>query len=187
MYQYPNFEYTLPEMRIDDETYIMTSDVDMLPCKDYWSPNFDEISVYGYDLTDFTEYPICYIGMNAKSWREVMQIEKGLDVMNKVNSFLENIPNARSEKFEEWWGVDQQEITKRLSSLNVKHYTRMKSGDYAYGRVDRGNWNQTINQPTYIDSHLPRPAKSKDSIDKVYELLTRIDMIPSWYQNYTNE
>jgi hypothetical protein len=174
-------------LNIDDETYVMTSDVDMLPCYDYWKPNEDEISIYGYDLTDFSEFPICYIGMKAKLWREIMGVEKGSNVMDVINSFLKELPNATSDEFEKWWGVDQQEITKRLMPKEVRHYNRMKIGDYAYGRVDRGDWNKTLTQSHYIDSHLPRPAKHQDSYDKVNDLLLRIGFKPEWYNQYTNE
>ena len=68
-------------LNLDGEDYVMTSDVDMLPCSSYWNPSPNEITVYGYDLTDFTEFPICYIGMKVKSWREVMNLKSGENIM----------------------------------------------------------------------------------------------------------
>lgn len=174
-------------LNLNDDDYLLTSDVDMLPCSDYWKPNFDEISVYGYDLTDFSEFPICYIGMKAKLWREVMGVSKGDNVIESINRLLDCCPNAKSEDFYEWWGVDQQEITKILKEKAVQHYHRGKLGDYAVGRVDRGNWQLTINQSQFIDCHLPRPAKSETSINQVYELLNNLNLLPTWYKNYCYE
>ena len=174
-------------LNFNDDDYLLTSDVDMLPCSDYWKPNYDEISVYGYDLTDFTEFPICYIGMQAKLWREVMNVSKGDNVVEMINSLLDCCPNAKSEDFYEWWGVDQQEITKILKQRAVQHYPRGKSGDYAIGRVDRGNWIATLNQSQFVDCHLPRPAKSETSINQVQELLNNLNLLPTWYKNYCYE
>jgi hypothetical protein len=174
-------------LNFNDDDYLLTSDVDMLPCSDYWKPNFDEISVYGYDLTDYSEYPICYIGMKAKLWREVMNVSKGDNVIQMINSLLDSCPNAKSEDFYEWWGVDQQEITKILKQRAVQHYPRGKSGDYAIGRVDRGNWAVTLNQAQFIDCHLPRPAKNETSINQVQELLNNLNLLPTWYKNYCYE
>jgi len=175
-------------LNLNDDDYLLTSDVDMLPCSDYWKPNYDEISVYGYDLTDFfAEFPICYIGMQSKLWKEVMNVSKGDNVVEMINSLLDSCPNAKSEVFCEWWGVDQQEITKRLKQRAVQHYYRGKLGDYAIGRVDRGNWAVTLNQAQFIDCHLPRPAKSETSINQVQELLNNLNLLPTWYKNYCYE
>jgi len=174
-------------LNLDGEDYVMTSDVDMLPCSSYWNPSPNEITVYGYDLTDFTEFPICYIGMKVKSWREIMNIKSGENIMQSINDFLKNLPNAKSEVFEEWWGVDQQEITKRLSLKEVNHILRSKRGVYALGRVDRGDWDGTWNQDVLIDSHLPRPAKNEKSYNQVFELINRLNLLPNWYNTYCYE
>ena len=173
---------------IEDDSYVMTSDVDMLPCSDYWYYNEEDITVWGYDLTDYTEYPICYIGMKASAWRKVMSLSKNEnDVQQIIENFLDNCPNAKSDDFYKWWGVDQQEITKLLMQENIVIKTRGKLGDYAQGRVDRGNWNSTLEQSHYIDAHLPRPSKSHDSIEKVKHLLIKLNTKPEWYEEYTNQ
>jgi len=174
-------------LNLDDEEYVMTSYVDMLPCSNYWNPSPNEITVYGYDLTDFTEFPICYIGMKVKTWRDVMNLKSGENIMESINDFLNNLPNAKSEVFEEWWGVDQQEITKRLSLKEVNHILRSKRGDYATGRVDRGDWSGTLNQDVLIDSHLPRPAKNEKSYNEVFELINTLNLLPDWYNTYCYE
>jgi len=62
--------------------YIMTADVDMLTLdKDYFKPNEKAITVYGHDLTGYSQYPICYIGMPKDKWQEVMpavSLEQGI-------------------------------------------------------------------------------------------------------------
>ena len=107
--------------------------------------------------------------------------------MQSINDFLKNLPNAKSEVFEEWWGVDQQEITKRLTLKEVNHILRSKRGDYALGRVDRGDWDGTLNQDFFIDSHLPRPAKNEKSYNQVFELINTLNLLPNWYNTYCYE
>ena len=172
-------------LELKKEDYLLTSDVDMLPCFDYWKFEPNQITVWGYDLTDCTEYPICYIGMNVEKWRDVMNISPSDSLESQIESFLDKCPNAISEDFYKWWGVDQQEITKLLMPREVNIINRGKLGDYAIGRVDRGNWDSTLNQQSYIDAHLPRPAKSIDSIQKVQSLLLKLNLKPKWYEEYT--
>ena len=45
--------------------YLMTSDIDMIPLSDYWKFDPANITIWGHDLTGFTHYPICYIGMTT--------------------------------------------------------------------------------------------------------------------------
>lgn len=136
---------------------VMTGDIDMIPLSDYWEPNTTKITVYGYDLTGYTEYPICYLAMIREKWLDVMDIDS--NDFNPLFRDLEANPNSKSTNFYEYWGVDQQIATQRIkASLFAKEFInrgQLPNG-YATGRIDRGSWGTSIEQVEYIDAHLHR-------------------------------
>ena len=178
------------------EDYIMTTDVDLIPLSDYWKPNENNITVWGFDLTDYTEIPIGYIGMKAGKWREVMGLSS--DSYNSlIKRDLESIPNAHeSVEWEKRWSVDQQLITERLraTTFQIDHVKRGKyPNGYAVGRVDRGSWNLDGHEQ-YIDAHLLRDIyKQSDTgignLSKTMRLLYKIwpNEDFSWFRNYIIE
>lgn len=132
---------------------LMTSDMDLIPLSNYW--NAESLTVYGHDLTDFTEYPMGYILMTSNEWIEVMKLS-GDTEQDMLKDFTE-IKTAYSNEWYEWWGYDQQLITKRLNQygknkINFVNRTRRSTGTYAYGRIDRGDGMQVPNE-TLIDMH----------------------------------
>jgi hypothetical protein len=74
---------------------IMTSDVDMMPMRNYWNPMVNDITCYGRDLTGGSQQPICYIAMDASKWKQIipeLQIDELLDKYpNVFQPALENI------------------------------------------------------------------------------------------------
>lgn len=154
-----------------EDGIIMTGDVDMLPVSNYWDPKTNEITVYGHDLTGFSQYPMCYIAMTANKWREIIP-EKS------INALLDQYSNALSDDFEKWWSVDQQIITERLGRHYVKHVHRgreiVKGTGLARGRVDRFAWEETLKSPTQkIDAHMVRPF-SQEAVDQILEMIKPI-------------
>lgn len=142
---------------ISDE-YLMTSDVDMLPLSNYWKPDEKIITTWGRDLTDYGHYPICYIGMPAEKWRNVMGLEKSDTISDIIEKYLIAYPKAFSDKWTEWWQVDQDIITEKLLLLNPVVIERGKNGCcLAARRADRSDWNNTKDISYLIDAHLPHP------------------------------
>lgn len=147
---------------------IMIGDVDMIPLANYWHSTVDHITVYGFDLTGYSEYPMCYIAMTADRWREIMPEQSLLDLLDKI-------PNAKSDDFYKWWGIDQQVITERINTLKrpdeLVLVDRGKTGDYAKGRIDRGAWERTFNSDERkIDAHMLRPFNLEET-EKVMKLI----------------
>lgn len=173
-----------------DDDFIMTGDCDLIPLSDYWRPDVDSKTVYGFDLTDYTEFPICFISMKAKYWREVMKLTTG-DMDYNIKRDLDAMPNAKSDDFYSYWGVDQQLITQRLKPFNPTLINRGKySNGYATGRMDRGNWD--YNHTSFTDAHMFQQLyfkQNQDKFDKTMELLTSIwpDEDFGWWIKYTEE
>jgi hypothetical protein len=138
---------------------IMTADGDMMPCSNYWQPNEDEITCYGHDLTGGSHYPICYIAMSSDKWKTIMEITDE-DLMIQIERLLDKYEQAKSDNWEQWWQVDQDIITEKLRKENINSILRgfdNKFGFLAKGRIDRYNWNETLNIENPIDAHMPRP------------------------------
>jgi len=141
--------------------FIMTSDVDMMPLSGYWKPKPTELTCYGADLTDYREYPICYIAAPRITWERLVP-------ETSLQELLESDSLARSEVFGEWWSTDQRIITRRIDEYKAsgKATTFIDRGQRTHwfkdplpvGRIDRANWMRTKNSwSRKIDAHLPRP------------------------------
>lgn len=162
---------------------IMTGDIDMIPLSDYWKPEWDKITTYGRDLTDY-HYPICYIAMDSARWMQVMDI--------KSSDYNEHLKRDLKQQ-ENMWTLDQDLITKKLLSFGKEHITHIDRGTdprtcYPIGRVDRSHW--TLNHDVFIDAHLPHDILSNpQSYNKVMELLHKIwpNEDFTWFENYHNE
>lgn len=151
------------------EGMVMTSDIDMIPMANYWHPTIDNITVYGHDLTGRTQYPICYIAMSAENWRNAIPEKSLAELLNKY-------PNAKSDDFYKWWGVDQEIITERIDLLAypavLRKIDRGFTNGLAKGRIDRADWDRTINSPDQkIDAHMLRPFNLEQT-ERVMKLIT---------------
>lgn len=137
------------------DSLIMTSDMDLLPLSDYWHPKEDEITVFGHDLTDRTYIPMGYVAMPTEKWQEVMNLT--FDTKRDLLRDVLETKIAFSDKWEEWWNVDWDLLTKRLvpymGYINFKNRGRRLTGTYAYGRVDRGDGCKIPPNETLIDMH----------------------------------
>ena len=151
---------------------IMTSDIDMIPLSDYWCPTSNKINCYGYDLTNYTQYPICYIATNKRLWQQLIPEKNIEDLLNQYKC-------ASSKNFNEYWYTDQLIITKRIkqyASITIEINRTFNCFGLAYGRIDRALWNATYhNNDTKIDAHMPRPydeMSCKNLLTKYHGLLT---------------
>lgn len=185
--------------------YLMTSDIDMIPLSDYWKYDESEITIWGHDLTGFTHYPICYIGMDSKRWVEVMGITSlswdgstqfptgDYDAMIKRD--LDTLPQAKDPDFYKYWFSDQDLITNRIDQTEFpkRHFYRGQlPNGFAAGRVDRGAW--SLDHPEFIDCHALRDMyKQSDTgygnMAKTLRLLEKV--WPSedfqWFVDYTKQ
>lgn len=177
----------------EPESYLMTGDIDMLPLSDYWKPEEHGVTVYGHDLTGFGHYPICYIGMQATTWQEVMDISSVL-YNSHIKLDLDTLPQAKDPDFYKYWFSDQDLITARLNEYGKDKITFVNRGQgphgFARGRVDRGSGGWVLDQPELIDAHLMQQTHhSQEKIDKLMQLLRHVwpqeDF--TWFEKYTDE
>ncbi len=182
---------------LDGENYLMLGDIDLLPLSDVWDvgPHIEGITIWNHDLTDFTEIPMCFVGMPSSKWIEVMGLTSD-DYNALIKRDLDSMPNAKETA--DWsvrWSVDQQLLTKRLNECQFKktfiNRGKLPNG-YARGRVDRGSW--SLDHPELIDAHLLRDCYKDSTIGrqnmvKVLQLLAKVWPEESfdWLVSYTQE
>lgn len=162
---------------IPDNEYLLTSDVDMLPLSPYFFQWFDQINYFGHDLTGYGHIPICYIGMMAEKWREIMSIKKGDDIVKMMCDEMISYPQALGGDFQQYWFTDQNIITQKLRSYGLDRChgidrQTMPNG-CAKGRVCRA-YGFDINTPHPIDAHLLRPGYTDFNFEKILLLIYRI-------------
>lgn len=132
-------------MNFNSSDVLLTSDIDMVIAKDIFTHEGDIVS-YGYDLTGRSEIPICYVKATAEKWRELM-------------GQFTIPPKAYSDKWEDFWSVDQQLLTQRAHEYGMEKITFVNRGNQnkhglPTGRWDRFDWNHIPDD--IIDVHMKR-------------------------------
>lgn len=169
--------------------YLMTGDIDLIPLSDYWQPDFEKLTVWGRDLTDY-HYPIGYIGAPAGTWKEIMLLPHSN--YNELIQFDLERSFDKSATKQKKWVFDQDLITARINDSShfperIDRGTDKKTG-YPKGRVDRSSWH--LNHVEFIDAHLFHDAHINDeSFRKIMVLLRTVfkDEDWTWFVNYRNE
>lgn len=137
-----------------NDKYLMISDMDLLPLSDYWHPRKEDITSYGHDLTDYSFYPMGYIGMTADKWKQVMQLTE--DSMADFKRDADWLGTPYKEDWESWWNYDWDLLTKRLKASGLLIVSiergRIPGSCYAVGRTDRGTGMVTP-EGQMIDAH----------------------------------
>jgi hypothetical protein len=176
-----------------NDTYLMTGDIDMLPLSDYWKPDFNKVTVWGHDLTGFGHFPICYIGASYHQWTEAMKIDSN-DYNKLIKRDLDTLPQAKDPDFYKYWFSDQDLITARLKEYGTGKIDFINRGQgshgYARGRVDRASGGWVLDQPELIDAHLQQQTHHSDEkIERLMGLLKHVwpqeDF--TWFSEYTKE
>ena len=146
-----------------DDPYILISDGDMWPMsvEIFNEQTSVEASVHiiwpKYYVPGKSEVPACYVGMNLSTWREVMHIKEGDDMVQTVAGLRNLVSNGSLSKNAQW-SIDQKSFTKRLYNWKgfpnkVHFFVRDRSKD----RLDRSEktfvWRSGL-----LDSHVLRPG-----------------------------
>lgn len=151
---------------VDQDSYLMTSDVDMLPLsKNIFHYEGHRVLAIGRDLTDY-HYPICYIGARAYIWHRFMKF---------IGHDYQSVMRRDMRQQKNMWGLDQDIVTEKLLAYGIENINHVNRGTdkrtgYPLGRVDRSNWR--LDHAQLIDAHLPHDILTNDaSFHKVMELL----------------
>lgn len=134
--------------RAAEDDVLITADADMVIARDIFTHDVShgQIVSYGYDLTGRSELPICYVKATAAKWRELM------------GEFT--IPEkAYSERWEDYWSVDQQLLTQRAREYGMGRITFIDRGNQNKHGLPTGRWDRYdfANIPdSIIDVHMPR-------------------------------
>lgn len=181
-----------------ENTYVMTGDADMMALSDYWNPADNEkITIWGHDLTDYQQVPICYVGMKTKVWRETMVIRSS-DIQGLMERDLEIIGGAKeNDEQVNRWCSDQRIITAFLKASDKEKIfidRGVYETGYPIGRIDRSAWGYYTNTGSrmhtseLIDCHLPHDIYTNgDSFAKVLKMLMQVFPKDNfdWFIEYT--
>ncbi len=177
--------------KIANDEALITSDIDMAVFNKKYFDQLDDgrIHIVGTDLVPDGQYPMCFIVMEAKTWRDVMWIRDGESVQDKLDQLLRHLDCAHFRG--NYWAKDQETAYNHIitSRLPVERHCRAFIGtQFASLRADRDGWPQTIS-PDIIDAHLPRPGYTAENFAKILNLFQT--MYPSddfeWMIEYRNE
>lgn len=155
----------------DPDYYIIISDADMLILSDFIYYNQHKINVYGHDLTGRQHIPICYVGMSAREWQEVMGDEMNADILKLTN--LQSKVTA--------WVADQDILTAKLIGYGYNNINFVDRGTdkrgLPKGRVDRYD-GLKLPEDKLMDAHLPR--RPWEWVDKIVEILAAAYPDENW-------
>jgi hypothetical protein len=138
------FEYR----HFKDDDVLISADADMVIARDIFIHDVSQgqIVSYGYDLTGRSELPICYVKATAAKWRELM----GEFTISE---------KAYSDRWEDYWSVDQQLLTLRANQYGLNRITFIDRGNQnkhglPTSRWDRFDWAHIPD--SIIDVHMKR-------------------------------
>lgn len=173
------------------EETLITADADMCVFdRKYWQGynGYPGVTVIGRDLTPERQYPMCYISMDATTWREVMEIR-----LRSYQQCLDDLlADIECENFRgNYWGKDQETIHDAIWRVPTPQYLhfvdRAAPGtQFATRRADRDGW---VVSPDIIDAHLPRPGYTEENFLRIRNLFHTMypEADHSWMTEYRNE
>ena len=147
-----------------EDDYVLMSDVDIWPLD---RQIFDRetsfpASIHVFDKHTIGMYSACYIGMNVRTWREVIGYRKGDDIIQIVASLRDFMSRGSMTKWQQWF-VDQRSITRKIQEWHgyPKQVHFYEKRDRSKDRLDRTARQLTENESLpskYMDYHGVRPG-----------------------------
>jgi len=150
----------------------------MFIASDFLNRDYDKVNAFGYDLTGYTQVPMCYVGMTGKKWKELMN---PFDVEKDLATFADK----NSTDFYRAWGCDQDILTGKLRTVFGFHGVNFiprgndaSNSGLAMGRWDRHNWVKPTSQ--IHDCHLSGQAWTKDGTARLIDMCETIYPEEDW-------
>lgn len=187
---------------LPQDSYVMVQDIDLIPLADYWHPNLEEKTIWGWDLTGHSFIPVHYTGMLGKYWYELMDCTG--DLKADIEREMKANGRAYGANWEQYWDTDwdilTQKVLKRRDEFKfiqrglvlLAQCTNDGTGNPAHtpiGRVDRYNYRATMNQPIWIDMHCENHNPSAPhKWEVIREVLVKAHgELPEWIDEYVIE
>jgi hypothetical protein len=175
---------------IPEECLLQVNDIDVIPLKDFWNPNENEFTIFGHDTTGYGYIPIHYATARASKWYELMKCTGSFesDLIREINI----TKDAYSDKWEQYWFADWDLFTKRCGE-DISRFTFIDRGmvhiakyPTALSRVDRYDYEKTLNQPNIIDIHCENNNVTNDrNVKTIADCLVKsFGDLPTWYYDY---
>jgi hypothetical protein len=160
--------FVAAEIGYDDDVLI-TSDVDMLPLNgDYFTHELGGFHVFGSDLVQDNQYPICYLSATAAQWRESFQMDTQHTATDYINREIGHV--KCDDMRGNYWFRDQETARKYIGE-NITSFARKLPTGKARGRLDRDQLHLFVSG--VIDCHLPRPGYEDQNYSAIKKLLNK--------------
>ncbi len=168
----------LIEKQLKEDDYLIISDADMYPLSYQhfntainWNKKLHILNAKGM-APDEVEYPMCYLGADVKTWKEILNEKNFFDIGEKRDQpFI-------TELIKGWPGYEKE--TQKFIRKTDPKYGKIFNMRYV-NRIDRINWRDY--QPGDIDSHIFRDNKLK-SWEKMEKLVQQVGVYDDWCQEY---
>lgn len=150
----------------DENDYILTSDVDMLPLDRKWFTSQDfnyDVNCFGGDAYPDDGLPMCYNGAKVNEWRMIMNI---LVSCNNINAAMKTALTAGEDD----WFYDEILLKKKIKLYHgTREIIKRWPGGNPARRLDRSGWD-FHGQKDLIDCHSVRPGLAHwDKLEPVFK------------------
>lgn len=162
--------------------YVIVSDMDMWPLAGEWFQRNEAAPGHLALLyaNNRQRFPMCYVGAEARVWREVCQVPDAGTVEQLAHAHLlrhlspaTHAPDA--------WQHDEEWLTARIHEWpgypDRCHFVNRAAGEPPADRLDRSAW--AGRGPQHLDAHLLRPGYAHWP-----QLLATYGEPPSWAEGY---
>jgi hypothetical protein len=147
---------------VEDDAYLLTGDVDMLPFFPVWFNQQDHRAAFHVFCADVygspanKHYQMCYLGGTRRAWKSLMGMGDG-----SLDAELLKLLRGRSDG----WFVDEAILAEKMGAWPSWEECQLISrgyppGGYAPRRLDRGCWQLPGDLSTLIDCHSARPLEA---------------------------
>jgi hypothetical protein len=147
-------------LSVEDDSYLLTGDVDMLPLSTHWfnqqdfKANFHVFNADAYRLQPNRNFQMCYLGGTKSTWKSLMGLGNG-----SLTDELSLLLRGREDS----WSLDEGLLASKMTSWPLFESCQLlyrgypTGGGYAPYRLDRGQWKLPNDLSKLIDCHCSRP------------------------------
>lgn len=174
------------DMKAPDDEIFIISDVDMAVFSKDLVNVEGSIHVWGNDLTELGQIPMCYLSASKANWNKIMRCED-----RSVQQMLDyHLGSIEAENFRGNFFCRDQELawSHILPHEHTNHPRAYPGTQFATRREDRDSWGN-VSRVGLLDSHLPRPGYTEENFAKILDLFHQ--MYPgedlNWMINYKNK